>query len=139
MIVLSKLDDRYYRDLRGRANWTMDFGLVREGEKTPISSSNHSFLFRRSVNLEATLEAGTYLVYVRLDRTLSKYRVSRFLNGKFVASLYLGLQGTKEDMIDDDELRKLSRIMAERANSKSIVASELPSYLAIHTQLMGFG
>lgn len=78
-------------------------------------------------------------MYVRLDRTLSKYRVSRFLNGKFVASLYLGLQGTKEDMIDDDELRKLSRIMAERANSKSIVASELPSYLAIHTQLMGFG
>ena len=84
MIVLSKLDDRYFRDLCGRANWTMDFNLVREGERTPIASSNHSFLFRRSVNLEATLEAGTYHVYVRLDRALATYRVSRFLTGDIV-------------------------------------------------------
>jgi hypothetical protein len=69
------LDDRYYRDLRGRAGWTLDFNLVKEGEKVPIASSNHSYLFKRSVNLEAKLEAGTYLVYVRLDRTLSKYQV----------------------------------------------------------------
>jgi hypothetical protein len=74
VIVLSKLDDRYYRDLGGRAKWTMDFSLVREGEKTPIASSNHSYLFSRSVNLEATLEAGTYLVYVRLDRTCRRMR-----------------------------------------------------------------
>ena len=93
MIVLSKLDDRYYRDLRGRANWTMDFSLVREGEKTPICSSNHSYLFRRSVNLEATLEAGTYLVYVRLDRTLAKYRVGRFLTGKFICKPILWITG----------------------------------------------
>jgi len=139
VIVLSKLDDRYYYDLRGRANWTMDFSLVREGDNIPISSSNHSYLFRRSVNLEATLDAGTYLVYVRLDRTLAKYRVGGFLTGKFVVSLYSWLQGTKEDRVGDDELRKLSRIMAERANSKSIVASELPWYLAVHTLLMCFG
>lgn len=78
MIVLSKLDDRYYHDLCGRATWTVEFSLVREGEKTPIASSNHSYLFSRSVNLEATLEAGTYLVYVRLDRQLSKYWVGKF-------------------------------------------------------------
>lgn len=79
VIVLSKLDDRYFRDLRGRANWTMDFSLVREGENTPIASSNHSYLYIRSVNLEAKLEEGTYLVYVRLDRTLTAYRVRRSL------------------------------------------------------------
>jgi len=105
VIVLSKLDDRYFRDLRGRANWTMDFSLVRQGEKTPIASSSHSYLYIRSVNLEATLEAGTYLVYVRLDRTLRPY------------------QGAEEDKVDDNELRKLSRIMTERADSKSIVAN----------------
>lgn len=138
VIVLSKLDDRYYLDLCGRANWTLDFSLVKEGERTPIASSNHSYLFRRSVNLEAALEAGSYLVYVRLDRTLKKAPVSRLMTGRFVACSDFEFQDDDDERIDDCQLRKLSRILTARASSKSIVASELSFYFAIHVELMYF-
>lgn len=76
VIVLSQLDTRYYRDVAGKATWTMDFTLVKEGEKEPLAESAHSEFFLRSVHLEIELEAGTYVVYVRLDRTLDKNEVS---------------------------------------------------------------
>ncbi|KAF8160039.1 hypothetical protein B0H34DRAFT_427192 [Crassisporium funariophilum] len=47
----------------------MDFTLIKEGQKEPIADSAHSDLYLRSVHLEIELEAGTYIVYVRLDRT----------------------------------------------------------------------
>lgn len=75
VIVLSQLDSRYYRDVAGRASWTMDFTLVKEGEKVPLADSAHSEFYLRSVHLEIELEAGTYIVYVRLDRTLDRNEV----------------------------------------------------------------
>ena len=75
VIVLSQLDQRYYRDISGRANWTMDFTLVKDGEEDPISESGHSDFYQRSVHLEADLDEGDYIVYVRLDRTLDKNEV----------------------------------------------------------------
>jgi len=36
------------------------------------------------------------------------------------------LQGGEEEMVDDNELRKLSKIMTARAISKSVVSSEFP-------------
>jgi hypothetical protein len=65
IIVLSQLDSKYYRDVAGRASWTMDFTLVKEGQKEPIADSGHSDFYLRSVHLEAELEAGNYIVYVR--------------------------------------------------------------------------
>ena len=59
---------------------------------------------------------------------LSTYRVSRSFTDEFIVCLWSELQGTDEEMVDDDELRNLSRIMTQRAISKSIVASELPFY-----------
>ena len=64
IIVLSQLDSRYYRDVAGRASWTMDFTLVKEGQKEPIADSGHSDFYLRSVHLEVELEAGNYIVYV---------------------------------------------------------------------------
>ena len=75
VIVLSQLDQRYYRDISGRATWTIDFTLVKEGEEDPISESGHSDFYQRSVHLEADLDEGDYVVYVRLDRTLDKNEV----------------------------------------------------------------
>ena len=92
LIVLSQLDSRYFRDIAGRSSWTMDFALVREGEKEPLAESLHSDFYLRSVNLEIELEAGNYIVYVcfakylgfcslltypkvRLDRTLDRNAV----------------------------------------------------------------
>ena len=64
VIVLSQLDSRYYRDVAGRASWTMDFTLVKEGHLEPIADSGHSDFYLRSVHLEVELEAGNYIVYV---------------------------------------------------------------------------
>ena len=75
MIVLSQLDSRYFRDIAGRASWTLDFTLVKEGEKEPIAESAHSEFYLRSVHLEVELEAGNYTVYVRLDRALDRNEV----------------------------------------------------------------
>ncbi|KAF8808303.1 hypothetical protein BYT27DRAFT_7189124 [Phlegmacium glaucopus] len=63
IIVLSQLDSRYYRDVAGRASWTMDFTLVKEGQKEPIAESGHSDFYLRSVHLEVDLEAGNYIAY----------------------------------------------------------------------------
>ena len=76
VIVLSQLDSRYFRDVAGQASWSLDFTLVKEGEKEPIAESAHSEFYLRSVYLEAELEAGNYIVYVRLDRTLDRNEVS---------------------------------------------------------------
>lgn len=103
VIVLSQLDTRYYRDVAGRATWTMDFTLVKEGEKEPLAESAHSEFFLRSVHLEIELEAGTYTVYVRLDRTLDRNENNEF--------------------VDEWMLRKMSRIMTERSKSQSIASN----------------
>ncbi|KAF8808296.1 cysteine proteinase [Phlegmacium glaucopus] len=63
IIVLSQLDSRYYRDVAGRASWTMDFTLVKEGQKEPIAESGHLDFNFRSVHLEVDSEAGNYIVY----------------------------------------------------------------------------
>jgi len=81
----------------------MDFTLVKEGQKEPIADSGHSDFYLRSVHLEAELEAGNYIVYVRLDRTLDR--------------------NENNTTVDEWMLRKLSRIMTERAKSQSIASN----------------
>ncbi|KAF8811467.1 cysteine proteinase [Phlegmacium glaucopus] len=109
IIVLSQLDSRYYRDVAGRASWTMDFTLVKEGQKEPIAESGHSDFNLRSVHLEVDLEAGNYIVYVRLDRTLDR-------NENFTT-------------VDEWQLRKLSRILTERAKSQAIASTSLETLI----------
>jgi len=49
----------------------MDFALVKQGETEPIVEVAHSEIYTSNVNAEVELEAGTYLVYVRLNRQLT--------------------------------------------------------------------
>lgn len=49
----------------------MDFALVKEGDTEPIVEVVHSETYPSNVNAEVELEAGTYLVYVRLNRRLT--------------------------------------------------------------------
>jgi len=88
--VLSQIDTRYFRDIAGRASWTMDFTIVKEGEKEPIAESGHSELYLRNVHLEADLDEGSYIVYVRLDRNLDRNEVctSLFIDEKIVSYYY---------------------------------------------------
>jgi len=80
IIVLSQLDSRYYRDVAGRASWTMDFTLVKEGQKEPIAESGHSDFYLRSVHLEVELEAGNYIVYVGKSFSFGRKRTMGFSN-----------------------------------------------------------
>jgi len=103
VIVLSQLDSRYFRDVAGQASWSLDFTLVKEGEKEPIAESAHSEFYLRSVYLETELEAGNYIVYVRLDRTLDR--------------------NEDKKTVEIWQSRKLSRILSERAKSQSIASN----------------
>ncbi|KAF5316597.1 hypothetical protein D9619_006612 [Psilocybe cf. subviscida] len=103
VIVLSQMDTRYYDDLKGRSSWSIDFALAKEGENRVLAQSTHTDFYLRSIHLEMELEAGTYTVYVRLDHTLGD------IEGK--------------ENVDDWKLRKLSRMLTERAKSQSIASN----------------
>lgn len=83
--MLSQLDTKYFKDLTGKADWSLDFILYRVGEKEPITEVPHSQFNLRSVNLEVELEAGDYVAYVRLDRFIKESEV-RVLQYKLVNS-----------------------------------------------------
>ncbi|KAG5736063.1 Calpain-9 [Termitomyces sp. T112] len=92
IIVLSKLDDRYWKAIAGAAIWSFDFIVYKKGESKPITSSTTT-RFGRSVNVEVYLEAGEYVVHVRLDpwkgrdfaRILTEKVKSRSLLSNFTA------------------------------------------------------
>ena len=64
IIVLSKLDERYFGEISGRSAWSFDFLLFKKGGKEAVGSSSHSRFYSRSVNLEMNLDAGDYVVHV---------------------------------------------------------------------------
>ncbi|KAF9461074.1 hypothetical protein BDZ94DRAFT_1221970 [Collybia nuda] len=105
VIVLSKLDDRYFEPISGRARWTFDFIVFRKGETTPVTVSTHSRFFSRSVNVELLLQPGEYVVHVRLDRTIARP------------------QDYYETGINDWSERTLSRVLTELALSQSIASN----------------
>lgn len=75
IIVLAQLDDRYFSELSGSSKFTLDFKLFKRGEKNVLINSSHSTFFGRSVNAELDLEAGEYVVHVRIDRQSFRAKV----------------------------------------------------------------
>ena len=73
IIVLSKYDVRYFKDIQGPCIWHLDFILAREGETEPLAESSYSFFYTRSVNVELYLEAGNYIVLVSQTRFLCNF------------------------------------------------------------------
>ncbi|KAL9119920.1 MAG: hypothetical protein Q9187_003520 [Circinaria calcarea] len=66
VIVLSQLDDRYYRGLEGQYRFSLHFRLEKDGEDDYIVRSHGNYLMRRSVSTDLELEAGTYSVLMRI-------------------------------------------------------------------------
>lgn len=67
VIVLSQLDDRYFRDLKGQYEFTLQFLLRRVDSATPICQIRSAHTWdRRSINCEMNLEPGTYEVVPNL-------------------------------------------------------------------------
>ncbi|KAK0203050.1 hypothetical protein DFS33DRAFT_1489094 [Desarmillaria ectypa] len=107
MIVLSQLDNRYFKPISGRSHWTFDFVVFKKGDKDHVAQSSASRLLARSVDVELDLEAGSYVVHVRLDRFV--YRPSTYL----------------QEGVEIWDSRFLSRVLTERAKSQSIATSIL--------------
>ncbi|EGY14449.1 uncharacterized protein VDAG_05613 [Verticillium dahliae VdLs.17] len=70
VIVLSQLDDRYFRGLEGQYRFDLGFRLHRAGDgEAYVVRSEPAYRMRRSVNVELDLEAGDYEVHVRVEAT----------------------------------------------------------------------
>lgn len=67
VIVLSQLDDRYFKGLEGEYVFKLQFRLHKENETEYIVRSPASYYMKRSVSTEVTLEeAGTYSVLLKI-------------------------------------------------------------------------
>ncbi|KAH7333018.1 cysteine proteinase [Rhizoctonia solani] len=105
IIVLSQLDDRYFSEISGYSQWTMEFVVYRKGDPAsdPYANSAHTIFWRRSVNVElGNLEAGDYVVHVRLDRRHIRNR------------------NYFQDSISGWDHRKLSKVWTEACMASSI-------------------
>ncbi|TFK50435.1 cysteine proteinase [Heliocybe sulcata] len=100
IIVLSKLDERHFRQISAPCMHSIDFIIFKRGDQQPISHSSHDQLWRRSVNTEVELEPGEYVVHVRIDRDPS----------------------TEPDRTSWDK-RKLARTETEKLLSQSIASN----------------
>ncbi|OAA39022.1 calpain-like protein [Beauveria brongniartii RCEF 3172] len=66
VIVLSQLNDRYFRGLEGQYTFQLSFRVHKAGYEGYLVRSEPDLRFLRSVNVELELEAGAYEVYVKI-------------------------------------------------------------------------
>ncbi|CAK5273732.1 unnamed protein product [Mycena citricolor] len=104
VIVLSKLEERYFTEMSGNSIWMFDFVVFKKGSKEMLAQSSIPRFHLRSVNVELWLQRGDYVVHVRLDRQV----VNKL-------TVYTA---------DNADSRKLARVRAERAISQSIASSK---------------
>ncbi|KAH8833437.1 hypothetical protein DL96DRAFT_1771293 [Flagelloscypha sp. PMI_526] len=111
VIVLSRLDERYFTDLAVRSAWHFDLSLFKAGEPEPIIESVHGTYrgVMRSINFEVDLEPGEYVVHVRIGRNYTA-----------------GANWYAEGFAKWND-RKLSKVLTERAKSRALAANFQPS------------
>lgn len=66
VIVLSQLDDRYYRGLEGQYTFQLHFRLDKDGEQDYIVRSHGNYSMSRSVSTDIELGPGTYSVLMKI-------------------------------------------------------------------------
>ncbi|KAM0355347.1 hypothetical protein ACHAP4_007325 [Fusarium culmorum] len=69
VIVLSQLDDRFFRGLEGQYRFELGFRLHKAGHSDYVVRSQTPFRMTRSVNVELELDAGDYEVRVKINAT----------------------------------------------------------------------
>lgn len=62
VIVLAQLDKRYFKELSGQYEWSIDFTLYPMRKTFIVGRSVHSALWERSAKMETKLTKGTYIV-----------------------------------------------------------------------------
>ncbi|KAF2963819.1 hypothetical protein GQX73_g9765 [Xylaria multiplex] len=69
VIVLSQLDDRYYRGLEGQYRFELNFRLHKKDQEDYVVRSIAPYRHTRSINVELELEAGEYIVLMKINAT----------------------------------------------------------------------
>ncbi|KAH9885671.1 hypothetical protein F4778DRAFT_787068 [Xylariomycetidae sp. FL2044] len=69
VIVLSQLDDRYYRGLEGQYRFELNFRVHKSGQENYVVRSISPYCQSRSINVELELEAGEYNVLLKINAT----------------------------------------------------------------------
>ncbi len=75
VIVLSQLDDRYFRGLEGQYTFQLHFRLEKDGEDDYIVRSHGNYSMHRSVSTDLELDPGTYSVLMKI--TAKRYQSAR--------------------------------------------------------------
>ncbi|RXW23954.1 hypothetical protein EST38_g1918 [Candolleomyces aberdarensis] len=68
IFVLSQLNNRSFESIEKDVRITFEFSVVKVGELGPIATGSCDRPFSRSGSVELDLEAGDYMVYVKLDQ-----------------------------------------------------------------------
>ena len=72
VIVLSQLDDRYFKGLEGQYTFQLHFRLEKDGEDDYIVRSHGNYSMHRSVSTDLELDPGTYSVLMKI--TAKRYQ-----------------------------------------------------------------
>ena len=66
VIVLSKLDDRYFQGFEGQYDFSLHFRLDCEGDDDYLVRSHGTYFMGRAVSVDLDIEPGTYSVLIRI-------------------------------------------------------------------------
>ncbi|KAF2149727.1 cysteine proteinase [Myriangium duriaei CBS 260.36] len=66
VVVLSQLDDRYWKGFEGQYTFALHFRLDKDDEDGYVVRSHGNYLMNRSVSTEVELEPGSYSVYLKV-------------------------------------------------------------------------
>ncbi|KAG8833691.1 hypothetical protein FRC17_010223 [Serendipita sp. 399] len=72
VIVLQQLDTRYFQEISGYLRYSFEFVVFKRGSKEEYASSGGPARHTRSRSTEVHLEAGEYVVHVRLDSSFMR-------------------------------------------------------------------
>ncbi|CAE6382108.1 unnamed protein product [Rhizoctonia solani] len=125
-IVLSRLNSRCFKDISGYNDWSLDFVVYRKGASSEdhYARSYHNWFWQRATSVELdNLEAGDYVLHVRLDRNHTRSK-----------TYY-------QEALEGWDARKLSKVWTQAAISKSIAINFDPEpysdYLPAPENLFG--
>ncbi|KAI0420583.1 hypothetical protein F5X98DRAFT_361668 [Xylaria grammica] len=123
VLVLSQLDDRYYRGLEGQYRFELNFRLHKKGQEDYVVRSIAPYRHTRSINVELDLEAGEYVVLMKVNATrdldilpieevIRNYARDR--RDKLVAVGMYDLAHSKGKVIETEEERQAKKAAEKR-------------------------
>ncbi|EIM80197.1 cysteine proteinase [Stereum hirsutum FP-91666 SS1] len=74
VVVLAQLDKQYFRGIDPFTSFGLEFVIYRRNETDALATSLPHSSWYRSVNVELNLDAGEYVVQVRIDRLATRNR-----------------------------------------------------------------